>query len=68
MCCRQLDHFLLSSKWMETWPNLAQYGLKKSVSNHAVLLLKEVVANWGAKPFKFVNGWIQEKEFIHFLE
>lgn len=66
--CSRIDRFLLSSEWFNKWPNLAQFGLKRKVSDHAEILLKEDVENWGPKPFKFLNLWIQEKGFKEVVE
>lgn len=38
-------------------------GLKRKVSNHAALVLKEEVKDWGPKPFKFLSVWLQQKGF-----
>lgn len=54
---------------MESWPNLLQFGLKRSVYDHAAVILKEVAeSNWGPKPFKFVNSWLQETGFKQLIE
>lgn len=61
--CSKLDRFLLSSKWVEKWPNLVQLGLKRNVSDHVAILLKEDVRDWGPKPFVFLNCWLKERGF-----
>lgn len=66
--CSRLDRFLLSSSWIAKWPHLVQVGLKRKVSDHAAVLLKEDVTDWGPKPFKFVNGWMNEKGFKELVE
>lgn len=66
--CSRLDHFLLSDEWIARWPNLVQLGLRRKISDHAAIFLKEEVVDWGPKPFKFVNGWLKEKGFREMVE
>lgn len=53
---------------MSKWPNLTQVGLKRKVSDHAAILLKEEVEDWGPKPFKFLSWCLKEKGFKEFVE
>lgn len=57
----RLDRFLLSSEWLVSWPDLMQLGLKRKVSDHVAIILKEEVKDWGPKPFKFMNFWSKKK-------
>lgn len=66
--CSRIDRFLVSSEWVSKWPNLVQVGLKRKVSDHAVIMLKEDAQDWGPKPFKFLNGWMKEKGFKEMVE
>lgn len=67
-CGSSLDRFLLTNSWMTEWPNLAQFGLKRKVSDHTAILLKEDVKDWGPKPFKFLNSWVREAGFKEMVE
>lgn len=49
-------------------PNLVQEGLKRKVSDHAAIVLKEEVKNWGPKPFKFLNCWLEDEELRSLVE
>ncbi|KAL8536092.1 hypothetical protein ACS0TY_011649 [Phlomoides rotata] len=41
-----------------------EIGLKRTISDHAlVLLVLENEVNWGPKPFKIVNSWLDKKDF-----
>lgn len=59
----RLDRFLLSAQWVAKWPNLSQIGIKRRVSDHVAILLRDETVDWGPKPFKFVNGWMKEEGF-----
>lgn len=67
-CCSRLDRFLLSEKWVSNWPSLAQFGLKRKVSDHAAILLKKDIKDWGPRPFKFLSCWLEEKGFKELVE
>lgn len=66
--CSRLDRFLISLDWIVKWPNLTQVGLKRKVSDHAALLLKEEVEDWGPKPLKFLSWCLKEKGFKELVE
>lgn len=53
----RLDRFLLSEEWLNEWPELSQWGLKRSVSDHCAVILKERDINWGPKPFRMMKCW-----------
>ncbi|KAL4304595.1 hypothetical protein GQ457_10G009920 [Hibiscus cannabinus] len=59
----RLDRFLLSSDFEETFPNIVQKLLNKSLSDHNAILLCEEVINWGPKPFRVFNFWCNEKGY-----
>ncbi|XP_057426415.1 uncharacterized protein LOC130719827 [Lotus japonicus] len=60
----RIDRCLVSLDWQMKWPNCAQYVLKRSVSDHCPLVLKQVEANWGPKPFRILNVWMDNPLFV----
>ncbi|KAL9690786.1 hypothetical protein QQ045_011196 [Rhodiola kirilowii] len=54
----RLDRFLVSSDVISSWPNLKQWGLQKDLADHAAITLREEAKNWGMKPFRFINAWL----------
>ncbi|GKV24110.1 hypothetical protein SLEP1_g33762 [Rubroshorea leprosula] len=63
----KIDRFLVSEDWLLRWPDVKQWGLKRSVSDHCPVLLKNERMDWGPKPFKFFDAWLQDpgcKELI----
>lgn len=38
------------------------------ISDHTPLWMKSNDVNWGPKPFKVINGWFENKEFVSFVE
>ncbi|GKV42304.1 hypothetical protein SLEP1_g49718 [Rubroshorea leprosula] len=55
----RIDRFLLSEDWMKNWSDLKQWGLGRTVSDHCPLLLKNEKVDWGPKPFKFFDAWLE---------
>ncbi|GKV11739.1 hypothetical protein SLEP1_g22962 [Rubroshorea leprosula] len=59
----RLDRFLLSEDWLLKWKDMKQWGLKRDILDHCPVLLKNEVKNWGPKPFRLFNAWLQHPEF-----
>ncbi|GKV14964.1 hypothetical protein SLEP1_g25762 [Rubroshorea leprosula] len=63
----RIDRFLVSEEWLLRWCDVKQWGLKRTVSYHCPILLKNEWVDWGPKPFKFFDAWLQDpgcKELI----
>ncbi|XP_057444431.1 uncharacterized protein LOC130736645 [Lotus japonicus] len=64
----RLDRALVSSEWMEAWPNCFLHVQRRDVSDHCPLILKVSNHNWGPKPFRTINGWLQDPRFRDYVE
>lgn len=64
----RLDRFLLSEEWIQTWGVVAQWALNRDVSDHCPIILKMDSQNWGPKPFRFINCWLEHKGFKKMVE
>ncbi|GKV07784.1 hypothetical protein SLEP1_g19505 [Rubroshorea leprosula] len=63
----RIDRFLVSEEWLMRWCDVKQWGLERTVSDHCPVLLKHERVDWGPKPFKIFDAWLQEpgcKEII----
>ncbi|GKV44307.1 hypothetical protein SLEP1_g51499 [Rubroshorea leprosula] len=63
----RIDRFLLTEEWILKWGDMKQWGLNRTVSDHCPILLKNEKMDWGPKPFKFFDAWLDQpgcKEFI----
>ncbi|KAL4367388.1 hypothetical protein GQ457_05G014640 [Hibiscus cannabinus] len=58
----RLDRFLLDEAWFLTTHDLVQTGLNRSISDLIPILLASKEINWGPKPFKFINAWLEKDE------
>lgn len=64
----RLDRFLVSEEWLAISSNSSQWVLNRDFSDHFPILLKTASINWGPKPFRFKNCWIQHKGFGELIE
>lgn len=64
----RLDKFLVSEEWLSTWSNLSQWGLKRGVSDHCAVVLKEKELNWGPKPFRMMKCWEDMSGYAEFVK
>ncbi|KAK1396773.1 hypothetical protein POM88_006636 [Heracleum sosnowskyi] len=63
----KLDRFLLDSVWFSKcqWK---VHALGRKHSDHKALILSVEEKNWGGKPFKFFNWWLQEPECVKVIQ
>ncbi|KAH1261405.1 putative ribonuclease H protein [Glycine max] len=59
----RLDRFLLSDEWLSQWPDSTQFVLDRDYSDHCPILLRSRTIDWGPRPFKIMDWWLQDKEF-----
>lgn len=64
----RLDRFLVSEEWLDIWSNSYQWVFNRDFSNHCPILLKIMSSNWGPKPFRFNNCWLQHRGFGELIE
>ncbi|XP_068479069.1 uncharacterized protein [Phaseolus vulgaris] len=64
----RLDKFFMSFEWLQHWPSSKQYVAKRQISDHCAIVLKSNVADWGPKPFRFLDIWQEDKEFVNFVK
>ncbi|GKV44765.1 hypothetical protein SLEP1_g51921 [Rubroshorea leprosula] len=57
----RIDRFLLSEGWLSKWCDTKQWGLTRTVSDHCPIMLKVNKTNWGPKPFKFFDAWLDDQ-------
>ncbi|GKV12050.1 hypothetical protein SLEP1_g23252 [Rubroshorea leprosula] len=57
----RIDQFLLSKGWLSKWCDTKQWGLTRTVSDHCPIMLKVQKVDWGPKPFKFFDAWLDDQ-------
>jgi len=63
----RINRVLVSKEWLELWPNSQQFVLNRSISDHCAVILKEVLVDWGPKPFGFLDVWMKDSSFKEFV-
>ena len=59
----RLDRFLVSTEWLETYPEVTHIALPKPVSDHCPILLDLECERWGPSSFCFELMWLEEEQF-----
>ncbi|KAL5191867.1 Transposon TX1 uncharacterized protein [Glycine soja] len=59
----RLDRFLVSDKWLSTWPDSCQHVLPHNFSDHCLTILQTKLVDWGPKPFRVADWWIHQKGY-----
>ncbi|KAK3198030.1 hypothetical protein Dsin_021445 [Dipteronia sinensis] len=60
----RLDRFLCDPRVLSWFPNLVQKGLSRSLSDHNPVCIGEQDVDWGPKPFRFSNVWMDDKALM----
>lgn len=66
-CKSKLDRMLVNSTWCRSWPNQILKDGRRSLSDHIPIFIEESRKDWGPKPFKFFNQWMQHSDFKDFV-
>ncbi|XP_071713361.1 uncharacterized protein [Rutidosis leptorrhynchoides] len=57
----KLDRFLVSDKFINYWNDLSINVLDRMESDHCPLILRDGVVNFGPKPFKIFDEWLNRE-------
>ncbi|CAK8564913.1 unnamed protein product [Lathyrus sativus] len=66
--CSRLDRILISSGLVNSWNIIGVEIGHRDISDHCLVWLKCDFIDWGPKPFRFIPGWFEHKEFKSFIE
>ncbi|XP_022011664.1 uncharacterized protein LOC110911363 [Helianthus annuus] len=64
----KIDRVLVSKDFFEAWPDACFGVLPRLHSNHCPLILETSRKNFGAKPFRFFNSWLEKEGFDDLVE
>ncbi|GJV12668.1 reverse transcriptase domain, reverse transcriptase zinc-binding domain protein [Tanacetum coccineum] len=64
----KLDRFLLNERFNDLWGNLSVVALDGKPSDHCPIVIKDVELDFGPKPFRIFNIWMEEPDFTHVME
>ncbi|KAK2639234.1 hypothetical protein Ddye_027029 [Dipteronia dyeriana] len=60
----RLDRFLVSPIILSWYPSLVQRGLPRTIFDHSAIKIGCSKENWGPRPFRFSNEWIEDKKLM----
>lgn len=63
----RIDRFLVSEDLISLWDIIDQWVGLRDVTNHCPVTLRSRKFNWGPKPFRFNNYWLQHPGFHKFV-
>lgn len=63
----QLDCFLISEDLISMLKVSAQWVGNRDISDHCPVTLKCGICDWGPKPFRFNNCWLEHRDFKGFV-
>ncbi|GKB98887.1 transposon TX1 [Tanacetum coccineum] len=58
----KLDQFLLNEEFCNLWGNLSVVALDRKLSDHCPIVLKDIDLDFGPKPFRAFDIWLEEKD------
>jgi hypothetical protein len=64
----RIDRFLLSEGFITSQGISGQWIGDRDISDHCPIWLIASITNWGPKPFRVINGWLDHPEFLPFVE
>ncbi|GKV01676.1 hypothetical protein SLEP1_g14215 [Rubroshorea leprosula] len=64
----RLDRFLVSTDFLINFPELTQKGLMRDLSDHSPIMLVNSSKDWGPRPFRSLDCWMEHKEFKAFIQ
>ncbi|KAL8530880.1 hypothetical protein ACS0TY_007781 [Phlomoides rotata] len=67
-CKSKLDRLLVNINWLNKWPEEILRGGKRSLSDHVSIFIEGSKKDWGPRPFKFFNQWIQHPGYKELIE
>nr|GEW74581.1 hypothetical protein [Tanacetum cinerariifolium] len=58
----KLDRFFVTDHFYGKWRNLVAVSLDRKLSNHCPILLKDIDMDFGPKPFRAYDVWLEEND------
>ncbi|KAL8511091.1 hypothetical protein ACS0TY_017786 [Phlomoides rotata] len=67
-CESKLDRMLVNTNWLNKWPGEILRGGKRSLSDHVPIYIEGCKKDWGPRPLKNFNQWIQHLGYKGLIE
>ncbi|PWA67185.1 RNA-directed DNA polymerase, eukaryota [Artemisia annua] len=63
----RIDRVLVCSNVFNKWPNACVRALQRDMSDHSPLILSLVDTNFGPKPFRWFDSWLERTDCIQVI-
>ncbi|XP_071728752.1 uncharacterized protein [Rutidosis leptorrhynchoides] len=64
----KLDRFLVLEKLCGLWVNISVVAMERSSSDHCPIMLKDEEKNFGPKPFRIFDVWLEDEEIVKVIK
>ncbi|GJT26942.1 ribonuclease H-like domain-containing protein [Tanacetum coccineum] len=64
----ELDRFLINEEFCNLWGNMSVAALDQKLLDHCPIVLKDVDLDFGSRPFRAFDVWLEEKDIGHVVE
>ncbi|WJX93090.1 hypothetical protein P8452_74658 [Trifolium repens] len=64
----RIDRILISDEWSHKWGSVTLWSLPREVSDHCPIILKYSHEDWGPRPFRFNNFWLENSKLVEIVE
>ncbi|XP_071700013.1 uncharacterized protein [Rutidosis leptorrhynchoides] len=64
----KLDRFFVSNKFLNLWEDLSVIPLERIESDHCTLVLRDKLIDFGPKPFKVFNEWLNKEGVVAIIQ
>lgn len=58
----KLDRFLVNMEFKKRWKDLSVNALERRRSDHCPIMLSDKIIDYGPKPFRVYDFWLEEEE------
>ncbi|GJY29586.1 hypothetical protein Tco_0405353 [Tanacetum coccineum] len=55
----KLDRFLMTNGFLSAFPHISALCLDRHLLDHRLILLKEIISDYGSTPFRFYHSWLE---------
>ncbi|XP_039055013.1 uncharacterized protein LOC120197617 [Hibiscus syriacus] len=63
-----LDRIFVEDEWFNENSDATLFGLPRTISDHIPILLGKKVVDWGPRPFKLINCWLNHEICIEIIK
>jgi hypothetical protein len=64
----RIDRVLVSEEWLGVWGQSSLWVMPRDVSDLCPLILKRNGFDWGPRPFRFNNVWLEHHDFSKMVD